>query len=352
MSKATVDAGAMAMPDFAPGQWLNVGQPIRKSQLRGGTTLVHFWDYANLNCIRAIPYLRRWHQRYADKGLTIIGVHTPEFKFGRLRNQVETAVDRLRLGYPIMLDNKYETWSRFDNRTWPTTYLADEAGNVVFKREGSVNFLELELAIQFLLRRQDPGVEVPDPLPPLRREDKPGTALYSSTPELYAGFQGGGLFGGALGNPAGYYPQNPVFYELPASREEGQFYLEGVWRAWPEAVAYAGREGGKMVLSYSAATVDAVLAPSAIGVELALEMRPTEAEPIVLVKQDGVYVTAHNAGPDIFIAEDGSSQVRVSQARLYSLIVNPDHETHELELTLRATGLAIFKIVFTGAAIT
>ncbi len=351
MSNGAVDSGDMEMPDLARGDWLNVRRPIVRSQLRGAIALVHFWDYTNLTCIRAFPYLRRWHRRYAEKGLTIVAVHTPEFKFGRLRNQVEAAVDRFGLHYPILLDNHFETWSQFNNQTWPTTYLVNDSGNLVFKRQGNASFAELEVAIQTLLRRRHPGVELPDPLPPLRLEDKASVDFQPSTPQLYAGFQGGGLFGGALGNPAGYFPHNPVFYELPDTLEEGQFYLEGVWRAWPESMAYAGQQGGKIVLTYNAAAVDVVLAPSAVGVELALDMRPTDAEPLLLVRQDGQFLTSASAGPDVSIGEDGSSQIRVEHARSYGLVVNPGHETHELELTLRANGLALYKFVFTGAAV-
>jgi thiol-disulfide isomerase/thioredoxin len=310
--------------------------------------LIDFWDYACVNCIRTLPYLREWHKRYAGNGLTIIGVHTPEFKFAQLQQQVEAAVAEYEIPYPILLDNQYENWSRFATKAWPTKYLIDTDGYIRFQRQGEGYYQETELAIQMLLRQRDPNVSLPDLLPPLREEDTPGAVCYRPTPELYAGYQGGGLFGGALGNPEGYVPQNPMFYALPGKRPVGQFYVEGVWRAWPEALAYAGQEGGRILVPYSAATVNAVLAPSADPVEIMLDLRPSAADPIVVVQQDGRSLTSANAGADIEFAADGTSFVRVRRARMAQLVKNPAYESHELSLTFQAMGLAVYAFTFTS----
>jgi thiol-disulfide isomerase/thioredoxin len=336
------------MPELAAGTWLGGGRPFTRQQLRGQVVLIDFWDYACVNCIRTLPYLREWHKRYANKGLTIIGVHTPEFKFAQLQQQVEAAVAEYEIPYPILLDNQYENWSRFATKAWPTKYLIDTDGYIRFQRQGEGYYQETELAIQTLLRQRDPNVSLPDLLPPLREEDTPGAVCYRPTPELYAGYQGGGLFGGALGNPEGYVPQNPMFYALPGKRPVGQFYVEGVWRAWPEALAYAGQEGGRILVPYSAATVNAVLAPSADPVEIMLDLRPSAADPIVVVQQDGRSLTSANAGADIEFAADGTSFVRVRRARMAQLVKNPVYESHELSLTFQAMGLAVYAFTFTS----
>ncbi|HEX6387698.1 MAG TPA: redoxin domain-containing protein [Anaerolineae bacterium] len=349
MRGALLDPRLIHMPDFAPGEWLNTNQPLTKEQLYGQVVLVDFWDYTCVNCLRTLPYLVQWHQRYADKGLTVVGVHTPEFKFARLRAQIEAAVAEYNLPYPIFLDNDYETWSRFTAKAWPTRYLVDVDGYVRFKRQGEGYYQDTEKAIQVLLRHRDPNVELPDLLPPLRNEDTPGAICYRPAPELYAGYQGGGLFGGALGNPEGYTPESPVFYEMPdwELREEGHFYVDGVWRAWPESLAFAGRVGGRVMLPYRAATVNVVLSPSADPVETALELRPSDADPIIEVRQDGHYLAPNNAGADVTFKEDGASVVRVTRPRLYQLINNPTYRPHELELKFRATGLALYAFTFT-----
>jgi thiol-disulfide isomerase/thioredoxin len=336
------------MPDLAPGEWLNTQVPLTKRQLHGQVVLVDFWDYSCLHCIRTFPYLTSWYERYADKGLTIIGVHTPEFGFGRIRTQVEAAAERHGLRYPILLDNEYETWSRFANKAWPSKHLVDAHGYIRLRRQGEGHYLELERAMQILLRQRHDGVTLPDPLRPIRQEDEPGAVCYRPTPELYAGYRGGGLFGGALGNPAGYVPQNPMFYELPESLEEGQFFLEGAWRAWPEAMAYAGRQGGKILLPYSATGVSAVLSPSADQVEVALALRVTGADPIVVVMQDGRFLDSHSAGQDVRFREDGTSYLEIARPRMYHIVQNMAFGRHELELTFQATGIALYAFTFSS----
>jgi thiol-disulfide isomerase/thioredoxin len=343
-----LDKRIVRMPELAEGVWLGEERPFTRQRLRGQVVLIDFWDYACINCVRTLPYVREWHRRYADKGLTIIGIHTPEFKFAQLQQQVEAAVAEHQIAYPILLDNQYENWSRFTTKAWPTKFLVDTDGYIRFQRQGEGYYQETERVIQLLLRQRDANVSLPDLLPPLRDEDTPGAVCYRPTPELYAGYQGGGLFGGGLGNSEGYVPQNPVFYALPEKRPMGQFYLEGVWRAWPEALAYAGQEGGRVVLPYSAATVNAVLAPSADTVEMMLDLRPSSADPIVVVRQDGRYLTPLNAGDDIEFDDEGGSFVRVKRARMAQLVKNTRFESHELSLTFQAMGLAIYSFTFTS----
>ncbi|MCB8942793.1 MAG: redoxin domain-containing protein [Ardenticatenaceae bacterium] len=343
-----LDKPIVRMPELVGELWLNGERPFTRQTLRGQVVLIDFWDYACVNCIRTLPYLREWHKRYAHKGLVVIGIHTPEFKFAQLQPQVQTAVTEHQISYPILLDNQYENWSRFAIKAWPTKILIDAHGYIRYQRQGEGYYRETELAIQTLLRQRDANVVLPDLLPPLREEDAPGAVCYRPTPELYAGYQGGGLFGGGLGNPEGYVPQNPMFYKLPEKRPIGQFYVEGVWRAWPEALAYAGQEGGRIVLPYSAATVNAVLSPSADSVELMLDLRPSAAEPVVVVQQDGRYLTPANAGPDIEFADDGISFVRITRARMVQLVNNNSYESHELNLTFQATGLCLYAFTFTS----
>ncbi len=349
MSGGLLDPRIVHMPPLANGEWLN-GRPHTPDQLRGRVVLIDFWDYTCINCLRTLPYLKQWHQRYAEHGLVIIGIHTPEFRFGQFRTHLEAAIAEYEIPYPILLDNQQQNWSRFATKAWPTKFLIDPDGYMRFKRQGEGYYQETEQAIQRLLRLRQPDVLLPNLLPPLRAEDASGAVCYRPTPELYAGFQGGGLFGGALGNPEGYMPNSSVIYRLPPVREwqEGQFYVDGIWRAWPEALAFAGEQGGEIVLPYSAVSVNAVLAPSADPVETALEMKPTEADPLVEVVQDGRYLSKMQAGSDVVFGEDGRSYVRVERPRMVNLVENPDFGSHTLRLTFQARGLALYAFTFTG----
>ena len=355
MNDDLLDPRLVRMPPLADGEWLNLGSGgngrlLAPTQLRGQVILIDFWDYTCINCLRTLPYLKHWHERYAKHGLLIIGIHTPEFRFAQFRHHLDTAIAKYEIPYPILLDNEQQNWLQFTTRAWPTKFLVDPDGYIRFKRQGEGYYQETEKAIQTLLRQQDPDVVLPDLLPPLRAEDASGVVCYRPTPELYAGFQGGGLFGGALGNPEGYLPNKSVIYQLPMVKDwqVGHFYVDGFWRAWPEALAYAGEQGGEIVLPYSAVSVNAVLAPSADPVETALAMSPTEAEPLVEVLQDGRSLTQSQAGDDLFFDENGRSFVRVGQPRMFNLINNPDFESHTLRLTFQARGLALYAFTFTG----
>lgn len=337
------------MPRLGAGKWLNVEHPLTREQMLGQVVLIDFWDYTCVNCLRTLPYLNQWHERYRDKGLLIIGIHAPEFKFAHAQGQIEAAIDEQQIRYPVLLDNGYETWQRFANKAWPTKYLIDHDGYIRFQRQGEGYYQQMEEGIQQLLRRRNPQVRLPELMSPLRAEDQAGAVCYRPTPELYAGYQGGGLFGGALGNPEGYTPQGPVFYRMPPPETwaEGRFYLDGIWRAWPEALAFVGQSAGRVVLPYSAVTVNAVLSPSADPVETMLNLRPTNAEPLVEVRQNGRPLTPMNAGADVANQPDGRSMVCIERPKLYELVRNETYEPNELELIFCATGLALYAFTFT-----
>lgn len=339
------------MPDFAPGEWINTPGPLARESLRGQVILVDFWNYTSANCIRSLPYVTSWHSRYADLGLTVIGVHTPEFSFARTRVQVEAAMAEFGIRYPVLIDNDYQTWHRYTDRAWPVRYLIDHEGTISYWRQGEGAYQETEQAIQAALQQHSRHIALPRLLSPLRQEDAPGAVCYSPPPELHAGFGHG-----ALGNPQGYAEGSPVVYETPhpAQRHEGAFYAAGIWRAERECLVFAGQNGGQIILPYRAAGVSAVLSPSADPVELLLDLPPGSdrgiqargAQPIIEVRQDGEFLTAANAGADVEYQDDGVSAVYVRRPRTVELVRNPGFEEHELALTFRANGLALYTFTF------
>lgn len=340
-----LDPRMVRMPEFAPGEWLNTDQPLTREQLRGRVALIDFWDYTCINCIRTLPYLTAWHDRYAERGLVVIGVHAPEFSFARSRAEISAAIERFAIHYPVLLDNDYQTWLAFANRAWPTKYLIDHEGYIRYRAQGEGHYHATEVAIQAALRLRDPRVDLPDVLPPLRAEDAPGAVYYRPTPELYAGFERG-----SLGNPEGYAASHPLVYRLPRreDRSEHQFYADGIWQAHRESFAFAGQDGGRIVLPYRAATVNAVLSPSSDPVEIMLHLRPDDVAPIVEVRQDGQPLTPLNAGEDIDYDDGGISTVCIDRPRMYELVRNPGFEAHEIELIFHAHGLAVFGFTFSS----
>jgi hypothetical protein len=172
------DAGIYA-PEFPPRlDWLNVAF-LRIDQLLGRhAVLVEFWDFARVNSLRTLPYLKAWHERYSSEGLRVIGVHTPGYSFGRDRDVVERAVERLEIPYAVALDPDYEVWREYGNRGWPGRYLFDRTGRLALLHYGEGEYEDTERAIGECL-----GIDV-EPMAPIRPEDVPGVLLEAQTADI------------------------------------------------------------------------------------------------------------------------------------------------------------------------
>ena len=158
LSTATLAATAtaapvapMTAPEFTGiQQWLN-SEPLTLRQLRGKVVLVDFWTYTCINCIRTLPYVKSWHEKYKDQGLVVVGVHTPEYPFERSTDNVKTAIKRFGITYPVAQDNQYATWSAYNNQYWPAVYLVDKQGKVVYQHFGEGAYAATEAKIRTLL---------------------------------------------------------------------------------------------------------------------------------------------------------------------------------------------------------
>jgi thiol-disulfide isomerase/thioredoxin len=138
-------------PDFTGiTTWLN-SPPLSMQALKGKVVLVDFWTYSCINCLRTLPYITKWHNKYKNRGLVIVGVHTPEFAFERKTSNVQTAIKRFGIGYPVAQDNGYVTWKAYENQYWPASYLIDRRGRIVLKHVGEGRYDEMESAIRTLL---------------------------------------------------------------------------------------------------------------------------------------------------------------------------------------------------------
>jgi thiol-disulfide isomerase/thioredoxin len=156
-SPAWAQQGGSGPPDVAPEfsgitAWLN-SPPLTMQGLRGQVVLVDFWTHACINCIRTLPQLVRWHERYAAQGLVIVGVHTPEFSFERDTAGVQAAIRRHGIRYPVAQDNGFRTWSAYRNQYWPALYLVDREGRIVFRHVGEGDEAAIERQIANELRR-------------------------------------------------------------------------------------------------------------------------------------------------------------------------------------------------------
>lgn len=203
----------MKAPEFPQNlRWLNLPPDkkagLRIAELRGQPVLVDFWTYSCVNCIRTLPHLKDWHKKYSNKGLTIIGVHTPEFEFEKDIQNVEAALREFEIEYPVVMDNDYQIWSLYSNKFWPAKYLIDKEGKIVYKHFGEGNYTETEKEIQKVILEADKRYK----LPPIDEEsDGTGGICYPATPETYLGSLRGKI--GGIWNAVGAWKVYPEYIE-------------------------------------------------------------------------------------------------------------------------------------------
>jgi thiol-disulfide isomerase/thioredoxin len=318
-------------PEFPKGvTWLN-SPSLTLRQLRGKVVLVDFWEYTCVNCIRTLPYVKEWDRRYRDKGLVIIGVHTPEFGFAKQVANVRKAVGDFGLRYPIAVDSSYKIWNAYHNQYWPAKYLIDRNGFIQYTHFGEGSYGNTEAKIQALLKEINPHATLPPVMEALRAEDTEGAVCYPSTPELYAG-----ALRGILGSrPAGN--SEPLYHD-PGDHEDGTLYPQGAWTQGPESLVHTRQTPAPqdyVALKYHALGANAVLKPEH-GKSIRLD-----------VEQDGKPVAQADRGEDIRYDSAGRSYVLVSQPRMYTLTKNAKFGTHELKLLAADEGLGIYSFTFT-----
>ena len=327
-----VEKGRVRAPEIGR-VWFNSG-PLSFRQLRGRTVLVDFWDYTCVNCIRTLPYVQAWHERYHDKGLTVIGVHTPEFTFAQYESNVERGIREFGLTYPIVIDSDREIWKAFANRYWPTKYLLDKDGYLRYGHFGEGAYGETEQVIQELLREIDPEISLPAIMDPVREEDQRGAVCYRPTGELYLGNRRG-----RIGNEGGFKEDQISDYEFSGSLEENLFYASGRWASTAEYFEAVENGPHSLRLKYEASAVNLVMAcPHADSAE-------------VLVLLDGKPLTMSQGTRDTKFRKTGNGEMEsyllVDSARMYSLVDTHEFGSHELELRCSA-GVAAFAFTFTS----
>jgi len=206
--------------------WLN-SQPLKISDLRGKVVLIDFWTYSCINCVRTLPYITKWDEKYRDKGLVIIGVHSPEFEFEKNINNVKNALREHNIQYPVALDNKFDTWMAFQNRYWPAHYLIDQNGKVVYTHFGEGNYETTENNIRYLLGIKNKAVE----------EDLESSFSRDQTPETYLGYSRTEEF---------YSPQRninkPTQYTFPKELPLNGWALSGMWKIEKDKISSAQKK--------------------------------------------------------------------------------------------------------------
>jgi thiol-disulfide isomerase/thioredoxin len=330
-----IESKHIQAPELYGNHWVN-SEPVSIRESENQITLLDFWDYSCTDCLRALPYIKDWHRKYAEFGLSVVGVHTPEFHFASGVDNVRKAVERLQIPYPIVLDNDALVWTAYDVRHWPTRILVDKDGFIRFLQHGEGGYLEFERALQRLLVEAGCRGELPGLTMPLRDEDKPGAVCYRPTGEIYLGY-----LRGALGNPEGYNPESTIEYSDPGIYLSDRFYASGKWMNERECLRFDGepKEGGAIILPYQAHEVNAVMGSRDGSLcEVALDH---DNHPLVKETQ----------GDDVVKSKDGATSVFVDEPRMYQLVKNKDFDSHLLKLKASSMNLEIYAFAFTTSII-
>ena len=336
-------------PEFAGTQeWLN-SEPLSLDALRGRVVLIDFWTYTCVNCIRTLPYLQSWHQRYAEDGLVIVGVHTPEFEFEKRLDNVRQATIDEGVAWPVVQDNEFSVWRSYGNRYWPAKYLIDHTGVIRYRHFGEGKYGETEEEIRKLLGESGAAADMSSmPLP----SDQARDLGYLSqggriTPEIIIGYKWATTRGG-VGQQETYLQAanahfrneegQEFFFTAPEKLETNLVYFNGFWQINAESAEHGRETSGYadyIALKFNSRSVNAVLTSES-------------GEPYrVRLTLDGEYLTAENKGADVLLGPDGESYLLVDTPKLYKLVENPDYtQGQELRMAADSADFGLYSFTF------
>ena len=294
--------------------WLN-SEALSLEDLRGKVVIVDFWTYSCINCVRTLPYLTDWHEKYKDEGLVIIGVHTPEFEFEKDTKNVRGALERFNIGYPVAQDNDFKTWRAYNNRYWPAKYFIDANGNVRYTHFGEGKYEESELVIQELLA--EIGANSETDLTTVQQKD------YSSdqTPETYLGYGRQE----SLSSPESLVRDDSSSYTIPNTLPLHHFAVSGDWTFNSENIE-SNASVAQLMLHFFGRDVFLVM-DSAQATTVTVEILTPDKE---------------NLSADL----DQNGAILVDEARLYHLVSLDEAVEGTLLLTFNDPGIEAFAFTF------
>ncbi len=299
--------------------------------------LVDFWTYTCVNCLRTLPFLQDWHEKYSDRGLVILGVHSPEFEFEKDLDNVEMAVEDEGIEWPVALDSDMRTWRAFGNRFWPAKYLLTPSEGVEYTHFGEGAYVETEEQIREAL--EDAGWDISGiPIGAVNNTARDGTAD-RVTREIYGGYERSYHPQGLYAGDDEYYiePDSTRFYEDDGDYLPQQFFLHGEWTNGPEAIVHA-RETDELT-DYIALLLEARSANVVVQPQGDEEFR-------VYATLDDEPLAPEEAGDDIEFDEDGNSYFLVDEARMYRVVEQPEFRTRLFKLSSTSDEFAVFAYTF------
>ena len=303
-AQGTSDKAALALSDpkrflFGTGPWLNT-PPLRPADLRGKVVLVNFWTYSCINSLRPLPYVRTWARRYKDRGLVVVGVHTPEFGFEKVLANVRTANKALGVDYPVVLDSDFGIWRAFVNEAWPAFYFIGADGRVRRRVLGERGYAESEQLIQTLLgeARRAPVADRIAPIAGVGPQAAPDWANLASA-ETYVGY----AKATDLASRTPVARNRPIVYQPAERLPLNHWSLAGPWRVGGEFATLEG-PSGRIAHRFHARDLNFVLGPPAEGRSVRFRVRIDGAAP----------------GADHGFDTDANGFGQIREPRMYQLV--------------------------------
>jgi thiol-disulfide isomerase/thioredoxin len=318
----------------------NNNSPITLSSLKGKVVLVYIWTYTCINSIRPMPYIHDWDQKYSDKGLVVVGVHSPEFTFEKNYANVKDAVQRFGITYPVILDSDHGTWNAYKNQYWPRYYLIDTQGYIRYDHIGEGSYDQIEKAIQSLVAERAAIMganEISFDANPTTLI-KPGSLYYvdlnqSITPEIYIGYN---TSRAPIGNPEGFKPDQTVSYSIPSTKnfKPDTVYLQGNWKNNPDNMELQN-DTGRILLPYHAKSVNIIAGGKGGGVVFNDEGGGAAAASTAKIPNKSL-------GADLY--QDGS--FRIDGQRLYNLAIHNNYTAHNIVIDVKGKGFQFYTFTF------
>ncbi len=314
-----------AMPPLSGAtEWIN-SPPLTTEQLRGKVVLIDFWTYSCINCVRTIPYVRAWAEKYRDQGLVVIGVHTPEFAFEKSPANVRDAVRRFGITYPVAMDNAFAIWRAFDNRYWPAHYFIDAQGNIRYHHFGEGDYEHSERVIQQLLKEAG-AANVDQAVVQVRAQGAEAAATAEvASPETYVGYARAKNFV----SPGGFgFDVRKTYAAAPLKLND--WSLSGDWIVRSEH-ADLQATGGRLAFRFKARDLHLVMGPSTLGQPVRFRVRIDGQAP------------GADAGVDI----DTQGLGRIDSQRLYQLVrQSGGARERTFEIEFLDPGVQVFAFTF------
>jgi len=307
--------------------WIN-SQPLTADQLKGKVVLIDFWTYSCINCLRALPYVRAWADKYKDSGLVVIGVHTPEFPFEKNQENVQKAVRDLGISYPVVLDNNYSIWTAFNNEYWPAHYFIDVNGKVRYQHFGEGEYDQSERWIQELLKERAGEQALPGGIVDVRAQGAEAAPDMNEvqSPETYIGYERAQNFA----SPGGFKRDAAQDYTLPSHFDLNQWGLAGRWIDHDQTAVSASPHG-KIAFRFHARDLHLVLGPTAEG-------KPVRFR---------ITIDGHAPGEEHGMDTDAQGSGVVTEHRLYQLIRQKNTiQDRAFEIEFEDAGVQAFAFTF------